>query len=313
MTVVPPTPSGDDVLKVAQAKNFDDLNDVLRDTPYDRHLRFFNFGYRVLGDQPTVGPKLGRAFPNQDSAQLLFQLLDGHDLADRDVVEIGCGRGGNLWLVSTYFKPRTVTGVDIAPRSIEFCRQVVSGPNARFEVGDAEDVPLEDAAADVVLSVETSCTYPDVEAFFREVWRLLRPGGVFLYTDFLKADLVEPYIEGLGALGFELLDRRDISEHVKASRAERAARQRLAYGDRPSGDESTMGEFVGDSGSQLGEALVDGTAVYPMMRFRKPAGAGEPPAGRVLTPEVQAAVREQAAWTVEVLSIPSTSGEPEPG
>ena len=37
----------DAALKALQAGNFDNLNQVVADSPFDRHMRFFNFGYRV--------------------------------------------------------------------------------------------------------------------------------------------------------------------------------------------------------------------------------------------------------------------------
>src|SRR5688572_33476725 len=95
----------DAALKALQADNFDNLNEMVADSPFDKHVRFFNFGYRVLGDEQPVGPTLGAGFPNQDSALLLFQVIGDTALAGRRVAEIGCGRGGNLWLVRRSFDP----------------------------------------------------------------------------------------------------------------------------------------------------------------------------------------------------------------
>lgn len=294
----------DEALKTLQADNFDNLNDVVAATPFDRHLRFFNFGYRPLGDEPAVGPRLGAGFPNKDSAQLLFQVIGDTDLTDARVVEIGCGRGGNLWLLRRHHAVQTVTGVDIAPKSIAFCQRSQPEDDARFMVGDAEDVPLPSASADVVLSVETSCTYPDIERFFREVARLVVLDGHFVYTDLLLTELIEPFIALLGALGFELLDRRDITANVQASREARAARQQLAYGATPDGDKSTMNEYVGVDGSRLFDSLTDGTHSYLILRFRKVADR-TPPEAPLLTPEQQHLVRDQAQVAVDLLTIPS--------
>jgi len=297
--------AGDAALKASQAANFDNLNKVVADTPFDRHMRFFNFGYRPLGEDQPVGPTLGRGFPNQDSAQLLFQVVGDTDLSGARVVEVGCGRGGNLWLLRRHYRTRSVTGVDIAFRSMAFAKGSIPDDDAQFTVGDAEHVPLAAGSADAVLSVETSCTYPDIELFFREVARLLRPHGHFLYTDLIHVDLIDPFVEVLASLGLELDHRRDITANVAASRDARAARQKLAYGRTPEGDETTMSEFVGVDGSQLYDALTDGQHQYTILRFHKAAEVA-PTEARVLGTEARVLVRQQAQLAVDLLTIPSS-------
>ncbi|WP_426571821.1 class I SAM-dependent methyltransferase [Aquihabitans sp. McL0605] len=294
----------DAALKALQADNFDNLNEMVADSPFDRHVRFFNFGYRPLGDDQPVGPALGAGFPNKDSAQLLFQVIGDTDLAAKRVAEVGCGRGGNLWLVRRSFGPASVTGVDIAYRSIAYCRSSMPEPDAQFVVADAERVPLGTGSADIVLSVETSCTYPRIESFFREVARILTVGGHFLYTDLMQVGLIEPFIATLTALGMELEHRRDITPNVSASRDARAARQKLAYGTRPDDDSAAVLEYVGESGSHLYELLTNDEYQYTILRFRKVADI-EPPAGDLLSAEAQAAVRDLAELAVELLTVPS--------
>lgn len=296
--------TGDAALKASQAANFDNLNEVVADSPFDRHLRFFNFGYRPLGDDEPVGPRLGPGFPNQDSAQLLFQVIGPTDLTGARVVEVGCGRGGNLWLLRRYFGTAAVLGADIAFRSVAFCRRSMPEPDAQFVVADAERVPVGTAAADAVVSVETSCTYPDIEAFFRDVARMVRVGGHFLYTDLLLTALVDPFVAALEHLGFEVLHRRDITANVCASRDARAARQKLAFGATPDSDERTMAEFVGREGSRLYDSLTDGEHQYTILRFRKVRDV-DPPAEPLLAEPVRALVRDQAQLAVDLLTIPS--------
>lgn len=299
----------DATLKALQADNFDNLNAVVADSPFDRHLRFFNFGYRPLGDEQPAGPALGAGFPNKDSAQLLFQVVGDTDLTGRAVVEVGCGRGGNLWLLRRSYGPGSVTGLDIAERSVAFCRASMPEPDARFAVADAEALPLGAGVADAVLSVETSCTYPRIESFFREVARILRVGGDFLYTDLLATDLLGPFRTALAALGLEITYERDITANVTASREARAGRQQLAYGARPDGDRATMSEYVGQSGSQLYEWLTDGRHRYTIFRLTKVADV-TPPADDLLDAATQDLVRDQARLAVELLSIPSLPRPP---
>lgn len=298
--------AGDAALKAGQAENFDNLNDVVAGSAFDRHLRFFNFGYRPLEGEPVAGPSLGALFPNRDSAQLLFEVVGDVDLAGAKVVEVGCGRGGNLWLLRRYFGVGSVVGVDIAFKSMVFCHESMPDDDAAFIHGDAEQVPVGSGVADAIVSVETSCTYPDIESFFRNVARILKVGGHFLYTDLIDHELLGPFTSILEGLGLELLHQRDITPNVNASRRARAERQKLAFGDHEDGDAAAMSEFVGQTGSRLFDYLSGEERSYTILRFRKVADV-DPPAERVLSTEQQALVRAHAADAVDLLTIPSAS------
>jgi ubiquinone/menaquinone biosynthesis C-methylase UbiE len=298
--------AGDAALKAGQADNFDNLNDVVAGSPYDKHLRFFNFGYRPLEGDPVAGPSISPAFPNRDSAQLLFEVVGDADLTGATVAEIGCGRGGNLWLLRRYYGTAQVVGVDIAYKSIVFCRSSMPDDDASFVHGDAEQVPLASGFADAVVSVETSCTYPDIESFFRNVARVLKVGGRFLYTDLIDHELMPAFIGCLEALGLRLDFQRDITKNVAASRAARAARQKLAFGERGDEDQGAMSEFVGEDGSELFDYLSGVDRSYTILRFTKTADV-DAPAERFLSTEQQELVRKHAAEAVDLLTIPSAT------
>lgn len=52
--------------------------------------------------------------------------------------------------------------------------------NVEVRIGDAMSLPLEDASADVVISNGVLNLTPDKSVAYREVYRVLRPGGRFL-------------------------------------------------------------------------------------------------------------------------------------
>ncbi|GAA2894952.1 class I SAM-dependent methyltransferase [Streptosporangium fragile] len=72
-----------------------------------------------------------------------------------------------------------VTGVDLAPGLIETAKRLAAdeGLDIRYEVGDAENLPYEDASFDVVASSIGSMFAPDHDAVARELARVCRPGG----------------------------------------------------------------------------------------------------------------------------------------
>ena len=72
-----------------------------------------------------------------------------------------------------------VTGVDLSPVMVDTARRLASeqGVGVRFEVGDAESLPYEDASFDVVASALGVFLAPDHAAAGRELARVCRPGG----------------------------------------------------------------------------------------------------------------------------------------
>ncbi len=95
----------------------------------------------------------------------------------REVLEVGCGRGGGGAYVAEHFRVSRLTGLDFSGAAIRFARAHHADPRLRFVRGDAENLPFPDAWFDAVLNVESSHCYPDVPRFTSEVARVLRPGG----------------------------------------------------------------------------------------------------------------------------------------
>ncbi len=96
---------------------------------------------------------------------------------DRDLLEIGCGLGTDLLQFARH-GART-TGLDLTVQSVALARGRFRHENVpgRFLVGDAENLPFADASFDVVYSFGVLHHTPDTARTFREIRRVLRPGG----------------------------------------------------------------------------------------------------------------------------------------
>jgi SAM-dependent methyltransferase len=93
------------------------------------------------------------------------------------VVDVGCGTGNAALLAAA--RDARVTGVDPAQRLLEVAREQAGaqGLDATFVLGEAAALPMEDGAADVVLSVFGVIFAPDAEAAASEIARVTAPVG----------------------------------------------------------------------------------------------------------------------------------------
>jgi SAM-dependent methyltransferase len=174
--------------------------------------RFMNYGFSPLD---ASEPVLDAADEEERlSVQLYHFVGSGAQLADKHILEVGSGRGGGASFVQRYFKPRSTTGIDFSPRVVGFCLRNYRDPGLRFEVGNAMNLRFSSGSFDAVLNVESSHLYPDRNQFYREAFRVLRPGGAFLYCDVLPEHLFPSVQEGLESAGFTVQHEQTINPEV---------------------------------------------------------------------------------------------------
>jgi ubiquinone/menaquinone biosynthesis C-methylase UbiE len=104
------------------------------------------------------------------------------------VLEIGAGTGANLPLYGPSVEMLTVTEPE-APMARRLARRLREQSRAAelVEAG-AERLPLADARFDTVVSTLVLCTVVDPLRALREVWRVLKPGGQFLFIEHVRSD-----------------------------------------------------------------------------------------------------------------------------
>jgi SAM-dependent methyltransferase len=128
--------------------------------------------------------KLSERFGNID-IYLFDQLLRGNIAPGMRVLDAGCGGGRNLlFLLREGYE---VFGVDANPEAVEYVRSlaaaIASGLDpSNFRVETIEAMSFPDTCADVVISNSVLHFARDdgqFNAMLREMWRVLRPGGLF--------------------------------------------------------------------------------------------------------------------------------------
>lgn len=100
-----------------------------------------------------------------------------------DVLDCGCGGGANLRLMLKKCPTGKVCGIDYSPVSVEKSRKLnqtaVSAGRCEVLQASVQALPFDDAQFDVATAFETVYFWGDLPACFREVGRVLKPGGTF--------------------------------------------------------------------------------------------------------------------------------------
>ena len=125
------------------------------------------------------------------------------------LVDVGSGRGGpGLWVAARTGADHLA--VDVTEAGLEAVRETAGrlgvGGRSRTALGSFEDLPLDDGAADAVMSVDALLFSPDKAAAARELARVTRPGGAVLASVYASVadNGVRDVVDGVAARhGFE--------------------------------------------------------------------------------------------------------------
>ena len=152
----------------------------------------------------------GDGFLSPGGPEEVDRLLSGVDLAGRTVVDIGCGAGGVPILLADRYGAARVIGLDVEATMVAHAREKVerAGLQDRIEIRRVEPcpMPLPDAGVDIVFSKDSIVHIPDKEALAADAFRVLKPGGWFVASDWLISHDGEPSPEMADYIAKEDLD-----------------------------------------------------------------------------------------------------------
>ena len=230
-------------------------------------FRFMNYGFED-GNGLELEPE---DEPNRMFIQLYSMNIRGVDLEGRDVLEVGSGRGGGAsWIAKTH-SPARLTGVDFSSEAVGLCKRWYAGQsNLNFVEGNAQDLPFDDESFDVVYNVESSHCYGDMAAFVEQAHRVLRPGGMFCWTDLRDAKTMTTLPSLFESKGFEIMESTDVvQEVIKALDEINESKMKAIEENVPKSVRRSFETFAGVKGTPVYEGFVSGSMAYHRYLMRK--------------------------------------------
>jgi len=115
-------------------------------------------------------------------ANLYFYLLSKvGNLENKKILDVGCGRGGGISTISKKYLSTKCFGSDNCEKNIQYCLKKYS--NVNFKLCDASDLKYPKNSFDIIFNIESSHCYDSKIDFFKEVDKVLKKSGYFLYAD----------------------------------------------------------------------------------------------------------------------------------
>jgi len=202
------------------------------------------------------------------------------DAADH-LLDVGSGIGGPARYFANRFGCR-VTGIDLTEEFCDVARELTRavGLDAKvdFRTGDALAMPFAHRRFDGAYSMNVSMNIADKAALYREIHRVLKPGGWLMLSEIAKGpgkdpDYPTPWAasaktsflaspdatrDGLAAAGFDVAQMRSTREQALAAIAR--ARAMVDRGEKPPHRAVALihGEIAGAAMANTARALADG-------------------------------------------------------
>jgi ubiquinone/menaquinone biosynthesis C-methylase UbiE len=177
-----------------------------------------------------IGKKYETAFeghPEQAvSIQWVLTELAKSQVKPAKILDIGCGTGQPV-CGAFADAGHSVIGIDVSAEMVKTAREQV--PNATFEQTDVREFKGEDSSFDAItvyFSMIAGVTQDEIRAAIQQIYTWLKPGGVFVFATvpvtgnnleikWMGKPVVvssldpEDYVEWIGKVGFEIVERRD--------------------------------------------------------------------------------------------------------
>jgi ubiquinone/menaquinone biosynthesis C-methylase UbiE len=207
---------------------------------------------------------------NRYPLQLYYYLASKVEVSQKEILDIGSGRGGGANCINKYLKPKKAIGLDIAHNAVKVAGETHAAKGLQFIQGNAENLPFSDESFDVIINVESCHAYGSVPLFLKEVKRVLRYGGYFLCTDMRSPNGMQTLKNNLLATGMQFLTEEDITDNIVTAieHEEEVKQKRISEGIQK-WLAKPFKEFAGVKGSQIHKDLQSRSLIYHRFVLQK--------------------------------------------
>jgi ubiquinone/menaquinone biosynthesis C-methylase UbiE len=204
--------------------------------------------------------------------QLYHHAVKGLQVEGKTVLEVGSGRGGGASYIARYMSPNKITGVDYSKNAVTLCNRIHNENNLEFVEGDASSLPFNNNSYDVIINVESSHCYPSLPRFLSEVKRVLKPGGLFAWTDLCPEKAIEKYEGAFSDFGMKCVESYEITKNVLGALDKETineAKNEFIQKGTPFYLRGIMRDFSGVKNTNVYKTLKDGRTKYYFKVFQK--------------------------------------------
>lgn len=236
-----------------------------------KNISCLNYGYADLEEKLVDNGTKPDPWDERYGQNLYYQAVVETVIDGKEVLEVGCGRGGGALHLIQKFNPKRYVATDLSPDTTKQNNLEDYYDSLEFSVADAMDLPFQDSEFDILVNVESSRCYPDMPKFVGEAFRVIRPGGVFCLADMRYKDEFKLAIQTFLDAGFLKIRERDITSNVVHALNLDDERRKLIISMTVSKPmHKSAEEFSGTVGSRRYNLFADGDMNYKIIHFKKP-------------------------------------------
>ena len=149
----------------------------------------------------------GEGFMSPGGQEEVAKIVENLSLTGKDVLDFGVGTGGPACFLVENHGAARITGIDVEDKVLKNAAQTVLRRDLQDRVFlkrvEPGPLPFDDESFDVVFSKDSIIHIHDKGALFREIYRILRPGGCIAMSDWYRSEkpLTEEMTEWLEPWG----------------------------------------------------------------------------------------------------------------